>query len=120
MEAPHDFVPALLEAVHRESPGLYQWLRQPTRIAFEDGKLLVEVSAEDSIRRSMLDNSESRDLLSRLSEGLGVTLSRIAVSSPKTTPVSRPKDEDPAQDPQVQAFLEKFPGKYVINRNLEE
>ncbi len=120
VEAPHDFVPALLEAVHRESLGLYQWLRQPTRIAFEDGKLLVEVSAEDSIRRSMLDNSESRDLLSRLSEGLGVTLSRIAVSSPKTTPVSRPKDEDPAQDPQVQAFLEKFPGKYVINRNLEE
>ena len=106
----------LLAAVQVESMGLYSSLQHASRTTLDEEKLSLLFSQEESFHHKEVSKPDNQDRLSRLS-------AKIVGSEPKLeilleTPIVN--QADPTDNPKVQAFIETFPGKMIVEKEVEE
>jgi DNA polymerase-3 subunit gamma/tau len=106
----------LLAAVQAESMGLYSSLQYASRTTLDKEKLSLFFSQEESFHHKEVSRPDNQDRLSRLS-------AKIIGSEPKIEifleePIVN--QSDPTDNPKVKAFIETFPGKVIVEKEVEE
>jgi DNA polymerase III gamma/tau subunit len=98
---------------------LYQQLQFASDVVYMDGKLTIEFPASEKFHAQLVEKNETQRKLSE-------TFASIAGSAPDidVSVVGEPEPErvrvNPMEDTRVQDFLKKFPGKVMVQKDLDE
>ena len=106
----------LLSEIQSESIRLYSSLQHATLMKFEDGMLSVIFPSRESFHHGVVLEVENQDRLSKICEKIVGDLPAIEVQLEGTDE----RVEDPAEDPKVKAFIEVFPGKIIVEKEVKE
>ena len=108
----------LFRVVQLEAIRLYSSLQYACRTEFENGKLSIVFPASEQIHYEVLHEAASMDRLRQLCAKITDSAAEIEVELLEATRFEEGPG-DPTQDPQVQAFIEKFPGKVIVEKGEE-
>ncbi|MCH8820001.1 MAG: hypothetical protein IIB03_06750, partial [Acidobacteria bacterium] len=106
----------LFAAVQHESLGLYSSLQHASRTTFDEGKLSVLFSQAEAFHHQQVSRPDNQERLSKL-------CAKIVGSEPQVEILleeSVVNQADPTDDPKVKAFIETFPGKVIVEREVDE
>lgn len=106
----------LFAAVQHESLGLYSSLQHASRTTFDEGKLSVLFSQAEAFHHQQVSRPDNQERLSKL-------CAKIVGSEPQVEILLEESVEnqaDPTDDPKVKAFIETFPGKVIVEREVDE
>ena len=106
----------LFSEIQSESIRLYSSLQHATLMKFEDGRLSVIFPSRESFHHDVVLETENQDRLSKICEKVVGDLPAIDVQLEGTDE----KVEDPVEDPKVKAFIEVFPGKIIVEKEVKE
>lgn len=115
-----DLISRLLSARPiEESPRLFTALQHASEIHLCDRTLRINFPPAESFHRNVV---EEEDNLQRLK---GAVSALLGFQPDIETRVNRPAEaeageEDPTQHPRVRDFMEKFPGKVIVEKIVEE
>ena len=112
----NSIIDQLFSEIQSESILLYSSLQHATLMKFEDGKLSIIFPSRESFHHGVVLEVENQDRLSKICEKVVGDLSAIEVQLEGTDE----KVEDPAEDPKVKAFIEVFPGKIIVEKEVKE
>jgi len=104
----------LMTALQNGAMGLYQHLQMAFSVQFEEGNLAIRFPASERFHAQQVQESENRSILSRTAAevaGKKVTIEVELEGEPEVT-----EKQDPMEDPKVKSFLDRFPGKVIVNR----
>jgi DNA polymerase-3 subunit gamma/tau len=116
--APEDVVARLRSHLETNHPGFYSLLAHASDIEFADGKLTVAFSHSEASFHHAIDSPDKRQLLSKMCQEIAGHQASLEICLGKEE-AKKNESEDPTEDPGVKKFLETFPGKLSIERNLE-
>ncbi len=105
----------LLAAVQDRAPGLYSSLLHSTDSQVQDGNLIVVFPASEQVLAGVVQ--DKAQLLGELSEQLTGSPCKLQIRFEDTQPARKDEEEDPMENPKVKAFLKRFPGKVIVERN---
>ena len=108
----------LFRSVQMEAIRLYSSLQYACRTEFENGKLSIVFSASEQIHYEVIREVESMNRLRQLCAKITESSAEIDVTLLEATRFEE-SPGDPTQDHQVQAFIEKFPGKVIVEKGEE-
>ncbi|HLV00176.1 MAG TPA: DNA polymerase III subunit gamma/tau [Acidobacteriota bacterium] len=116
---PRDFVSELMTYLQSQSMGLFQHLSCASRIDVQGSKIVIFFDQKDAFHGSLIKEKDTfRKLSAACEKILGSTPEvRIEIEENDQEDTDLP---DPTGDPRVQLFLEKFPGKVILNKNFED
>ena len=103
-----------MSSLKDEFMGLYHQLQFASEIAYADGRLKISFPATGKIHADLVEGQDSRK---RLSE----TFASIVGARPKIDVVldkevkEKEAPSDPREDPNVKAFISKFPGRVTVD-----
>lgn len=106
----------LFAATQHESIGLYSSLQHASRTTLEEGKLSVFFSQEQAFHHQQVSKPDNQERLSKL-------CAKIVGSKPQVEIVLEEAvvdQVDPTDDPKVQAFIETFPGKVIVEQEVDD
>lgn len=106
----------LLSAVQIESMGLYSSLQHASQTSFGNGKLSIVFPAGEAFHHRVVLESENQERLSRLCAKITGLTPEIEVK------LEEPLENlsDPIKNPKVKAFIETFPGKVIVEKEVED
>jgi DNA polymerase III subunit gamma/tau len=116
--SPEQAVSRLMAMIQAESMALYSSLRHASRLELRDGKLLVGFPASEHFHAGIVEQSDSAARLLRVCEkitGLPATL-EVSAEAASVSEASR----DPVDEPKVQSFIKRFPGRTIVERKAED
>ncbi len=112
-----DTVRRFMDGLQQNFTSLYTQLRCASDVVYSDGRLRIRFPASEAIHASMLEDKRGR-----LSESFASIVGaqteveiQVEADQEKKAPVG-----NPAEDPKVRAFLERFPGKIVVRKEFED
>ncbi|MDA2929512.1 DNA polymerase III subunit gamma/tau [Acidobacteria bacterium AH-259-O06] len=106
----------LLSAVQIESIRLYSSLQHASQTTFGNGKLSIVFPTGEAFHHGVVLESENQERLSRL-------CAKITGSTPEIeVKLEEPLENlsDPTKNPKVKAFIETFPGKVIVEKEIED
>ncbi len=113
---PQGFRERLLTAVQDRAPGLHSTLLLSTESQVQDGNLIVVFPASERLIASVVQNNAQ--LLGEISEQLTGSPCKLQIRLEGAKSAGKDKEEDdPMENPKVKAFLKRFPGKVIVERN---
>lgn len=110
-----EIVDAWLERIREHSIRLYQNLIRAEKTSFSGGeekKLTILFAHRDSFHAGQV--SRRKDFLKEHFAGVCGITPRIEVNVRETE--EKEDDEDPADDPRVQSFLKRYPGRMTVKK----
>jgi len=116
--APEDVVPRLRSHLKENHPGFYSLLARASDMEFTDGKLTVVFSPSEASFHHAIESPDKRQLLSKMCQEIAGDQASLEIRLGQEE-AKKNESEDPTEDPGVKKFLETFPGKLSIERNLE-
>jgi DNA polymerase-3 subunit gamma/tau len=111
---PSDPIQHLLVALQRENHQLYSFVAGAEEKSMKSGDLELKFSGGTLAR--LVNEPDNLQFLSSLWSKISGAPGRVSVV---TNPEAAPARPDPVQDPGVRSFMEKFPGKIVVQRKVE-
>jgi len=99
--------------------GLYQQLQFASDVVYSDGKLTIQFPASERFHAQLIDKTDNQRRLSETFASIAGSKPDIDVSVVGEVEVEKPR-VNPMEDPRVQSFLKKYPGKVILRRDLEE
>lgn len=111
-------VAALMTALNEESIGLYNHLTMATSIQLEEGQLIIRFPAAKHYYARQVQEEEN---LSRLSQAATAIAGKKIGIDIELEGGGQQEAEivDPLADPRVKTFLDRFPGKVIVDRDTE-
>jgi DNA polymerase-3 subunit gamma/tau len=107
----------LMAAVQRENLALYSSLSHAASVALEGGKLRVQFRSSESFHARQVEDAANLERLTRLGgQIVGSPVQVVVIRESQ----SRSEHSDLTEDPLVRSFLERFPGKVIVQRNVEK
>ncbi|MDA2935001.1 DNA polymerase III subunit gamma/tau [Acidobacteria bacterium AH-259-D05] len=106
----------LFSAVQLESIGLYSSLQHASKTTLADGKLSILFSQEEAFHHQVVSKPDNQDRLSQLCAKIVGSVPKIEILLEE----SMVNQTDPTQNPKVKAFIKTFPGKVIVEREVEE
>jgi len=110
-----DPVVQLMKTLQSRSMGLYQHLRMASEVNFGEGKLTIRFSKSEHFHARQVQEDENRRKLSDMAaaiKGHNIAVDVDLEGGGENEAVK----EDPMKNPKVQTFLDRFPGKVIVNR----
>ncbi len=111
-----DLVAQLFPAVQQESMRLHASLRSASDIQLDAERLMVRFSRENSLHAGVIQEADNRDRLLRLCAKITDASPQLEV---KVDEAPAQEVKSPAEDPKLKAFIQKFPGKIIVEKNRE-
>jgi hypothetical protein len=106
-----------MAAVQRENLALYSSLSHAASVALEGGKLRVQFRSSESFHARQVEDAANLERLTRLGgQIVGSPVQVVVIRESQ----SRSEHSDLTEDPLVRSFLERFPGKVIVQRNVEK
>ncbi|MBI4447215.1 MAG: DNA polymerase III subunit gamma/tau [Acidobacteria bacterium] len=112
------FSERLLELAQKEALPLFSNLQHAQNISCWDGKVKIVFSSSDKIYHSLLSGADARQQLGNLCAKIVGTLPEIEIVVQDISVA--PSKRNPVDDPKVKFFVEEFPGKIVVDPNIED
>ncbi|MEJ2083944.1 MAG: DNA polymerase III subunit gamma/tau, partial [Acidobacteriota bacterium] len=112
-----DTVRRFMDGLQKNFKSLYTQLRCASDVVYSDGHLRIRFPASEAIHASMLEDKRGR-LSESFADIVGTQTDveiQVEENVEKKAPVGNPAD-----DPKVRAFLERFPGKVVVRKEFED
>ena len=106
----------LFAATQHESIGLYSSLQHASRTTLEEGKLSVYFPQEEAFHHQLASKPENQERLSKL-------CAKIVGSEPQVEILLEEPavdQADPTDNPTVKAFIETFPGKVIVEQEVDD
>ena len=105
----------LLAAVQDQAPALHSSLLHSTDSQVQDGELIVVFPASEQIHAGLVQAKAQQ--LGELSEQLTGSPCKLQIRFEDAESATKDEEEDPMENPKVKAFLKRFPGKAIVERN---
>ena len=86
---------------------------------YSEGKLTIQFPQSERFHAQLIDKTDNRKRLSETFASIAGSEPDIDVSVVGEVKVEKPR-ANPMEDPRVQSFLKKYPGKVSVRRDLEE
>lgn len=118
VKAEQKLLSQFLQLVQMEAIRLYSSLQHASRTFFENGKLFIVFPAGEEFHYKVISDVESLNHLKRLGARVAGSSVQIDVRVEKASPQKAPAS--PVEDPKIQAFIEKFPGKVIVEKKGED
>jgi DNA polymerase-3 subunit gamma/tau len=99
--------------------GLFHQLQSASDVVYSEGKLTIQFPHSERFHAQLIDKTDNRKRLSETFASIAGAEPDIDVSVVGEVEVEKPRT-NPLEDPRVQSFLKKYPGKVSIRRDLEE
>jgi len=109
----------LIAAVQKESIPLSVSLQQARATNASEGKLVIVFPNSEKFHAQLVQSEENQTRLADLCYKLTGSRLQIEVQLEASGTEDSPP-EDPMEDPKVKAFIERFPGKVIVERKPEE
>ncbi|HSR67953.1 MAG TPA: DNA polymerase III subunit gamma/tau [Acidobacteriota bacterium] len=106
----------LLQAVRNRKPDLAGLLPGAEKIRYQDGKLVIGLPRGGGFQGRMLGSKENRRILKDLCAKITGSRPSVELREDDAGDDSSDAGADPEKDPKVRAFLEAFPGKYIVEK----
>jgi len=111
-------VGVMMTALNDDSIGLYNHLTMASSIQLEDGQLIVRFPASKHYYAQQVQEEENLEKLSQAASDVAGTKIGIKIDL-ESDGQQEAGIQDPLADPKVKAFLDRFPGKVIVNRDTE-
>ena len=105
----------LLAAVQDQTPALHSSLLHSTDSQVQDGELIVVFPASEQVHAGLVQAKAQQ--LGELSEQLTGSPCKLQIRFEGAESARKDEEEDPMDNPKVKAFLKRFPGKVIVERN---
>ena len=101
------------------SMGLYQHLELASTIRFKEGRLSIRFPASERFHARQVKESENQETLLQIV--LGIMGKEVPIDVDlEGEQENETERKDPMADPKVKTFLDRFPGKVIVNRESDE
>lgn len=112
-----DTVRRFMDGLQKNFTSLYTQLRCASDVVYSDGRLRIRFPVSEAIHASMLEDKRGR--LSESFASIVGSQTEVEIQVEEHTEEKAPVG-NPADDPKVRAFLERFPGKIVVRKEFED
>ena len=109
----------LVAAVQKESIPLSVSLQQARATDASGNKLVIVFPDSEKFHAKMVQSEENQTRLADLCYKITGLRLQIEVQL-EAAGAEEPQPEDPMEDPKVKAFIERFPGKVIVEKEPEE
>ena len=116
-KSPDQFVSQLLAALQMDQMSLYSSLQHASQISFTDGKLSILFPASEAFHCGVVTEKDNLNRIKLLCAKIVGSTPLLQVELEEELSDS---SSDPTEDAKVKAFMEKFPGKVVVDTNGED
>jgi DNA polymerase-3 subunit gamma/tau len=99
--------------------GLFHQLQSASDVVYSEGKLTIQFPQSERFHAQLIDKTDNRKRLSETFASIAGSEPDIDVSVVGEVEAEKPR-ANPMEDPRVQNFLKKYPGKVSVRRDLEE
>ena len=103
-----------MRSLQREAFGLYQLLQMASSVRFETGKLAILFPVSERFHAKQVQEADRQATLSKMAAKISGQKVTIEVELEGEEEVI--EKQDPMEDPKVRSFLDRFPGKVIVNR----
>ena len=110
-------VSQLFSAVQAESISLYSSMQHASETSLDSKQLTVVFPDNEKIHCQVVQGADNRERLTQIATKITGQRPRIEIKLEDSPP---PAQADPIEDPKVKTFIETFPGKLVVEREIDD